>query len=211
MRRLCYLYKIVSTKQPANLYDLIPPFQRSSRNKGCIYEPFCRTMSFKNSFLPHAIKEWNKLDPEIKNAETYASFRKMLLSFIRPSGNSTYKIYDPLGIKLLSRLRLGFSHLSEHKFRHNFADSLNPFCSGSLETKSTLHFFSTLPKLYYFTQCPYDWFKNINDTIMSLNENDLLRVILYGNKNFDNNMNISILTATVKFIKVSERFDQPLL
>ena len=35
-------------------------------------------------------------------------------------------------------------------------------------------------------------------------------VILYGNKNFDDNMNISILTATIKFIKDSERFDQPL-
>ena len=89
VRRLCYLYKIVSTTQSAYLYDLIPPFQRSSRNKSCIYEPFCRTMSFKNSFLPYAIKEWNKLDPEIRNAATYASFRKMLLNFIRPIGNST--------------------------------------------------------------------------------------------------------------------------
>ena len=35
--------------------------------------------------------------------------------------------------------------------------------------------------------------KNISDTIMSLNENELLHVILYGNKNFDNNMNISFL------------------
>ena len=50
---------------------------------------------------------------------------------------------------------------------------------------------------------------NINDAIMSLNESDLLYVILYGNNNFDNNMNISILTATIKFIKDSERFDQP--
>ena len=29
LRQLCYLCKIVSTKQPAYLYDLIPPFQRS--------------------------------------------------------------------------------------------------------------------------------------------------------------------------------------
>ena len=29
LRRLCYLYKIVNTKQPFYLYDLIPPFQRS--------------------------------------------------------------------------------------------------------------------------------------------------------------------------------------
>ena len=45
---------------------------------------------------------------------------------------------------------------------------------------------------------------------MSLNENDLLHVILYGNKNFSNNMNMSILTETIKFIKDSKRFDQPL-
>ena len=141
LRRLCHLYKIVSTNQPAYLYNLIPPFQRSSRNKDCTYEPFCRTVSFKNSFLPYAIKEWNKLDCEIRNAKTYASFRKMLLKFIRPIGNSTYKIYDPLGIKLLTGLRHGFSHLSEYKFRHNFAYSLNPLCSCSLETESTLHFF----------------------------------------------------------------------
>ena len=52
--------------------------------------------------------------------------------------------------------------------------------------------------------------KNINDDIMSLNESDLLHVILYGNKNFDNNINITVQTATIKFIKDSERFDQPL-
>ena len=50
--------------------------------------------------------------------------------------------------------------------------------------------------------------KNIYDSIMSLNENDLLHVIMYGGKNFDNSMNKSTLTATIKFIKDSERFDQ---
>ena len=34
--------------------------------------------------------------------------------------------------------------------------------------------------------------------------------MLYGNKNFDNNMNISIVTATIKLIKVSEKFDHNL-
>ena len=52
--------------------------------------------------------------------------------------------------------------------------------------------------------------KNINDAIMSLNENDLLHVMLYGSKDFDNNTNIGILSATIKFIKDTERFDQPL-
>ena len=127
----------------------------------------------------------------------------MLLNFIRPTGNSTYKIYDQLGIKLLTRLRLGFSHLSEHKFRHNFADSLNLLCSCSLETESTLYFFLHCQNYTTLRRALMTDLKNFNDTIMSLNENDLLHVILYGNKNFDNIMNISILTATIKFIKVS--------
>ena len=54
------------------------------------------------------------------------------------------------------------------------------------------------------------YLKNIKETNMSSNKSDLIHVILNGNKNFDNNMNISILTATIKFIKDSERFDQPL-
>ena len=85
------------------------------------------------------MKEWNKLNPEIINA--YAFFQKMLLNFIKPPGNSINKIYDPLGIKLLTSLRLGFSYLSEHKSRHKIADSLIPLFSCSLETESTLHFF----------------------------------------------------------------------
>ena len=45
---------------------------------------------------------------------------------------------------------------------------------------------------------------------MSLNKNDLLHVILYINENFDSNMNTRTLTATIKFIEDSERFDKTL-
>ena len=90
----------------------------------------------------------------------------MLLNFIRPTGNSTYKIYDPLGIKLLTRLRLGFSHLFEHKFRHNFADSLNPLCSYSLETESTLNFFLRCQNYITLRRVLMTDLKNINDTIV---------------------------------------------
>ena len=94
----------------------------------------------------------------------------MLLNFIKPIGNSTYKIYDTLGMKLLTRLRLGFSHLSEHKFRHNFADSRNPLCSCSLETESTLHFFLRCQNYTLLPRTLLTDLKNINDAIMFLNE-----------------------------------------
>ena len=125
---MSYLYKIISTKLPPYLYELIPPLQRSHRYPSCFQGFRCRTTFFQNSFLPFAITEWDKLDSDIKNTDSQAMFRKKLLVFIRLLGNDTYEIYDPLGIRLLNRLRLDFSYLRGHKFRHNFTDTLNPSC-----------------------------------------------------------------------------------
>ena len=58
-----------------------------------------------------------------------------LLSFIRPEANNIFNVYKAKGVKLLTRLRVDFSHLKERKFRHNFAGAINP---GNLETVETL-------------------------------------------------------------------------
>ena len=137
LRRMCYLYKNISTKSPPYLYELIPPLQRSRRYPGCFKTLRCRTELFRNSFLPFTINEWNRPDSDIKNSDCCTIFRKKLLGFIRPAGNSMNGIYDPFGlVKLINRLRLGFSDLQEHKFRHNFADTVNPF-SCTIETENT--------------------------------------------------------------------------
>ena len=53
-------------------------------------------------------------------------FHKKRLTFIRP-------------LKLIHmELKLD---LKEHKFRHNFADTLNLLCSCSLETEDTEYYF----------------------------------------------------------------------
>ena len=92
----------------------------------------CRIEIFKNSFLQNTIHEWNNLDPELRSTDSCVGFRKKNLSFIKPAENETFSIYDSLGIALLNRLRVDFSHMNEHKFSHNFADTLNPFCSCPL-------------------------------------------------------------------------------
>ena len=48
--------------------------------------------------------------------------------------NSVLSIYDPLGVKLFTRLRLQFSHPSEHKFE----DTINVMCACGSEVESTL-------------------------------------------------------------------------
>ena len=42
--------------------------------------------------------------------------------------NSLFSVYDPHGVKLLTCLRLQFSHLKERKFRHGFVDTVSPIC-----------------------------------------------------------------------------------
>ena len=49
--------------------------------------------------------------------------------------NSIFSIYDPLGVKLLTRLRLQVSHLNEHKFRHGFGDTINAMCACEAKLK----------------------------------------------------------------------------
>ena len=90
LRRMLYLYKIISTKLLPCLYELIPSLQRSRRYPGCFQTLRCRTTLFQNSFLPFT--EWNKLDTDSKNIDSHAMFRKKLLTFIRPLENDTYGI-----------------------------------------------------------------------------------------------------------------------
>ena len=104
LRRMYYLQNIISTKLPPYFYEIIPPLHRSHRYHGCFKTLHCRTELFRNSFLPFTVNEWNKLDSDIKNSDSYAVFRKKLLAFIRHEGSSIYGIYDPFGVRLINRL-----------------------------------------------------------------------------------------------------------
>ena len=81
------------------------------------------------------VRESNKLDTSIFQAPSYSVFHKALLDFIRPTANSTFGTNDVSSLKLLTRLRVGFSHLREHKFKRNFQNTLNPLCPCSLEAE----------------------------------------------------------------------------
>ena len=49
LRRLCYLHKVLSTKLPSYLCELIPPIINSHRNPGCYSGLNCKTDLFQNS------------------------------------------------------------------------------------------------------------------------------------------------------------------
>ena len=207
MRRLCYLHKIISDCKPFYLYSSLPKYLNSRRYPNYFSLLRCRTVLFENSFLPYSIKQWNMLNENIRKIESHHIFRNSLLNLIKPSANCIYNIHDSIGIKLLTRLRLGLSHLNEHKFRHNFRDTLNPMCLCMTEPETTSHFLLRC--------CNFDNLRNslmndlsyIDNSILFLTESNLNHLLLFGNNKYDTNTNKMILTRVIKFIKDTNRFE----
>ena len=155
------------------MYELVPPLQRSHRYHGSFKTLRCRTDLFRNWFLPFAVNEWNKLD-----SVSYATFRKKLLAFMRPFRNSIYGIYDPLGVRLINRLGLGFNNLREHKFRQNFVDTVIPLCLSTLETENTKYFFLHCQNNLSSHTTLMNELNNISNAINYLNSTDFFLMYL---------------------------------
>ena len=69
-----------------------------------------------------------------------------------------FSVHDPLNEKLLKRLRLKFSHVNEHKFRHLFNDTINPMCACETKVETTEHF---LLRCHLYSALKLELFENL--------------------------------------------------
>ena len=100
------MFKIMNNESPNYLLNLIPKSQQTITSMNShIPNYHCRTDCFKYSFLHSTLKDWFNLNVSIRNSESLAIFKSRLLSFIRPIQSNVYIISDPVGLKLLIRLR----------------------------------------------------------------------------------------------------------
>ena len=182
----------------------------NTRNSEDITTFQSRTKTLKFSFFSCSIVEWNKLDLKIRNS-SYLVFRNYLLKRISPLAAPVYNIHNPLGLKLLTRLRLGLSHLNEHRFNHNFESCLNPLCTCSLEVESTTHFFLHCHHFNAIRIALNNSLKGIDNDILKLSDSSLTKVILFGDSKYSDFQNHDILNSTITFIIDSKRFDCSLL
>ena len=126
---------------------------------------------------------------------------------MQPCTNSIFDIHNPLGIKLLlTRLRLGHSHLHEHKFRDCFQDTLKPLCECGKDIESTMHFFLHCTNFLIPRQTLFQKIRNIDDSILSQSETQLTQTLLYGNQNYHSSVNKLIIISTIEYLISTERF-----
>ena len=83
-------------------------------------------------------------------------------------------------VKLLARLRLQFSHLNEHKFRHGFSDTINLMCACGTEIETTEHFL--LRCQFYSTQILelFEKLEKVELNFLSLSAKNQVLILWYG-------------------------------
>ena len=146
-------------------------------------------------------------------------FKKLLfpldykrVEIIQPKPSKVYYCHNPKGITLLTRLRLGLSHLGEHKFKHSFQDCLNPLCFCGNEIETSTH--------YDLLHCPtytnermtlLNKTKSINCSILEFSDAVVKKILLFGDNTLSDSCNTLILNSTIDYIISTKRFDDSIL
>ena len=120
----------------------------------------------------------------LRNSASYNVFKNNILKFIRPSPNKIFQCHNPKGIKLVSRLKLGLSHLREYKFKRSLQDTLNPLCSCEVDIETTSHYFFHCSLFHAERSTLLNNVNEIDSTVFNKSDPVVTRILLYGNESF---------------------------
>ena len=150
--------------------------------------------------------EWNRLDASTHSSQTISELKRRLLKLIRPPKRPIFNIYDLEGIKLLTQLRVEFSGLRYHRYRHNFHYA-SPSCLCQTEIEDNTYFLLHCPWLSLKCRPLLELVsKSAEVGIMHLLSNELTNILLYSHSKFTVVVNRTIIEATLKFIKSTGHF-----
>ena len=147
----------------------------------------------------------------VQKTLTLLTFGNALIKIGRPIPKPVYDVHNPVGLTLLTRLRLGLIHLNQHKFNHNFQYCLNPLCSCSLEVESVSNFFLHCHCYSNIRSTLLNQLQSIDINLLNQEDNIVVEVLLYGSTKFTNNQNFRLLSSSIDYILKSERFSGLLL
>ena len=214
--KLLFFYKVVHGLSPAYLAAYINFASERSHNirlstQRHLQEPICKTKVFQSLFFLYCIKIWNGYDPDLQNIDSCKEFKNKASPFIKINSNSIFSVHDVYGVKLLSRLRLNFSHINEHKVRHGFKDGTNCTCDCGSATEKILHFLMQCQQYQAIILELLNSIYKLDAKIRKLSNGKLLHLLFYGSKLYSFEINREIIKLTIKFLKLSKRFERPLL
>lgn len=200
-QKLLIFYKMVHGLAPEYLNNVVPPLVQEQsryalRNARDVAPIFANTNLYSNSFLPSAIRDWNKLSDDIRNSQSFSIF-KTKLSGSRFKSPSYYN-YGDRGMQVYhARLRLGCSSLKSHLYSKNLIDS--PLCTCG-EPETVKHYLATCPNYTLLR----------NETLSQVIHLPI-KTLLSGNPTLSVQENENIFSAIHAFLARSGRFTQQTL
>ena len=211
-RRLTLFYKISNGHTPSYLADQIT--ERSEMNinlrrRHSTIAPPSRTERYTNSIFPYCISHWNELDDSVKNLPSISSFKEHLIKFNRPPRRTFYGICDRFGIRLLTKIRVGFSDLRDHRFNHNFKCE-SPTCTCEIDDETPVHLFLCYPRYNIHRLTLLSKISDIIGSDISVLLSDhLCNILVYGSNVYNSISNELIITETIHYIRTTGRFTNP--
>ena len=165
------------------------------------------TTRFQNSFFPYCHTNWFNLDRSIRNADSLNSFKKRILSTIRPPMKSTHGVRDRRGIRIISQLRVQHSDLRNDRFRHKF-NCPSPDCPCGSDVESNIHYLLHCSRYHGQRRTLIQQIRDIVPDFDTLSDEELCNIMLFGQKSGKYEANASILRATAAFIHKTKRFSK---
>ena len=108
-------------------------------------------------------------------------------------------------------MRLGLSHLSDHKFRHNFQDYSNPICSYGQEIETTSHFLLHCINYRCARKTLFEKNDLIDSNILQQSDLSITNNLVFGSEKLKDDKDNALMTSTTEFIQSTERFKYQLL
>ena len=89
-------------------------------------------------------------------------------------------------------MRVGLSHLREHKLKHIFQDTHNPICNCGEDIETTSHYHLHCPDYLHERKTLLNTVSCIVPNIFDFNNDQLTEILLYDKEDLDNINNTSI-------------------
>ena len=110
---------------------------------------------------------------------------------------------------MVTRLCLDFIHLDEHKFWHNFRNTVSAMCDCGSELESTQHIPLRYP-IFNYKRKLFEILHDIKPSIFKF-QKDFQMYCYLVSVNFEETISRKILKSRVPYLKSSSFFKQPLI
>ena len=101
--------------------------------------------------------------------------------------------------------------MHERKLRHNFQDSLDPFCNCGRHIETTIYFFLHCSSNSNQRKTSFEKISNIKRSLLNQNDSIIVETVFFGSNGLSDEENAWIIESTIECIITTEKFTAPLL